>query len=100
MSDPCGPRTKQNSFCSAALDVHRDLRRAAKMTMATMMIVRPAAAVLRGAAVLRDAGVLRGAAPMHVARKDAVAAMSEPLEARGEVDSQADLADFQVVVRE
>jgi hypothetical protein len=85
---------KRNSFCSAALDVRRDLRRGATMTTTMTTIVR------LDVAVLRDAAVLKGVAPKDADRKAAVAAMSEPLKARDEVVSQADLADFQVAARE
>ena len=92
----------RNSFCSVALDVHRDLRRVAKMTT-TMTIalldvaMMRVAAALRGVVMLRDAAVLRDAAPKRAARKVAVAETSGPLRVPGEVVSVAGLADFQVV---
>jgi hypothetical protein len=91
---------KRNSFYSAALDVRRDLRRGAMMTTTMTTFVRLDAAVERVAKVLRAAVVLRGVVLKHADRKAAVAAMFEPLKVRGEVASQADLADFQVVARE
>ena len=84
MRGPCGQTTKRNLSCSAAPTDRLDLRRAATETMTTMMTVPP------GEAVLRVAAVLRGVAPKHATRKDAVAAMSEPLKVRVEADFLAD----------